>query len=123
MQSIIFQKWEDNQGGKLFRFEDIGDKGLKIILYLYICERGRVTDFFNHLSMGKSTVYRAIRYLDKYGIIKEEKIGAEKFYTLTERGKKVAKYIYDLEKELGNGLEEVKDRLCGITQGSEAPSE
>lgn len=97
--------------GKMFRFEDIGDKGMRLLLFLYLAKRGRVTDFIYVIKLGKATIYKSLGAARLYGLIREERIGAEKYYYLTEKGEKVAKLILQIEEELGDGIDELKEKI------------
>jgi len=63
-----------------------------------------MSDLFNRLRLGKTTVYRSLGYMLRYGLIEEEK-RYSRIIKLTEKGKKIAKHLFIIEKELGGDPE------------------
>lgn len=82
--------------------EDFGEKGLKIMLYLAKQERAKLSDFKLDLQMGSAAVYRAIKTLYEYDIISEETEGPARYFSLTEKGKKIADLLMQIENLLKN---------------------
>lgn len=114
MQKLKIRFVEKGKGRKMFRFEDIGDKGMKILLYLYVkMKQGgsvNMSDLFDRLRLGKTTVYRSLGYMLRYGLIEEERRYG-RIIRLTEKGVKIAEHVFMIEKELGGDPEKAIELL------------
>lgn len=77
--------------------DDLGEKGLKIVLYLAKRNNAKLSDFKLDLEMGSAAVYRAIKTLYQYQIIREESQGPARYFSLTEKGKKIAELLMQIE--------------------------
>lgn len=97
---IISMSKLDKQEWKMI--EEVGEKGLKIIIHLANKDRAKLSDFKIELNMGSAAVYKAIHTLSKYGIIDETTSGPARYFTLTEKGKRVAELILKIEELLEN---------------------
>jgi len=88
------------KGIKLYKLEDITEKGFKILLFLLKVKGAKIKDFYDKLHLGRETVYRCLRYLDKYGLIDEKRRGNVRFIFLTEKGRRVALLLKEIEEIL-----------------------
>ncbi|MEM4157371.1 MAG: hypothetical protein QXN69_03490 [Candidatus Methanomethylicaceae archaeon] len=82
--------------------DDFGETGLKIVIYLSKKGRAKLSDFKLDLRMGSAAVYRALKILYEYKVIGEESEGVARYFFLTEKGKKVADLINQVEVLLQN---------------------
>jgi len=76
---------------------------LRIILHLYKQNKASRTDLRKNIEASTAAIYNALPKLRKLGLIEEAREGAFPFtveVTLTEKGKKVASHLFEIEKIL-----------------------
>jgi len=76
--------------------EEIGEVGLKIILMLGRQEKMVMLEL-KRSGLSYSSIYRMLPILEKYGLIKEEREGIKRFFSLTEKGQLFYKKLLELE--------------------------
>jgi len=86
-------KWED----KLL--DDLGESGIKIVLFLFRKGDAILSDFKKEIGMGYEAIYRSIATLIKYGLIVEKEMhGNVRCFELSEKGKRIAEKIWEAEQ-------------------------
>ena len=78
----------------MYKIEEIGNIGIRILLYLLKHESANVTELIELLHIGRQTIYYRLKVLRIFGLLATRQIGVEKRFYLTEKGKKVAQHIF-----------------------------
>ena len=80
---------------------------LQVLVYIYNVENEVLaSDLVNNVNAGPTTIYNAINILLKEGFIQEEwkQNPRRRVFTLTEKGREIAKKLSEIETILKGGL-------------------
>jgi len=79
---------------------------IEFLLYLHKKEKVKVSDALHDLEVGQSALYTALNKLMKAGLItetKSERFPFPRFFTLTDKGRRVAEHLVEISRILSSG--------------------
>jgi len=80
--------------------ENIGERGIRILLLLHNKREAKLTQIKNELRMGSAAAYNALAQLFRFGLVEEYRYKNMRIIRLTEKGIKVADLLIQADKIL-----------------------
>jgi len=83
--------------------ERIGVAGIKVLLILFKSGKMYIREIIREAGVGYTSIYRALHDMSELKLIDEEISEGKRFIMLTEKGKKVAEKLLEIEELLKTG--------------------
>ena len=74
---------------------------IRLILFLYKQPNSKTTKILKNSVAGQRAFYSAKQFLDENGLLEVDISTGAPLYSLSEKGKKIAKHLAEIEKILG----------------------
>lgn len=74
---------------------------IRLLLFLYTHPNSKTTKILKSSAAGQKAFYSAKQFLDENGLLEIDRSTGAPIYSLSEKGKKIAEHLVDIEKILG----------------------